>query len=373
MGRIRILVVDDSVVVRRLLTKVLSSDPDLEVVGSAPNGRIALAKVPQLNPDLVTLDLDMPEGDGPQTLSALHKSYPKLPVITFTVLTNQTPATAIDMLTLGACDYITRAVNGNNVEAAEQLIRDELAPKIKMHGSTLPGEGRVSPLVSLEPGKINRASARVARTIPKSRIDVLVIGVSTGGPNALAELLGEFPSDFPVPVLVVQHMPSAFTNLLAERLDKSCQIRVLLGKPNETVEPGRAWVAPGNFHMAVRRDQDAVRIETNQEPPENSCRPSADVLFRSAAQVYGSHVLGVVLTGMGQDGLRGAEKIREAGGQIFVQDEASSVVWGMPGFIANAGLADKVLPLSQLGSEIVKSVWEYRSTWSGPRSVKSHV
>ncbi|HCF30265.1 MAG TPA: chemotaxis response regulator protein-glutamate methylesterase, partial [Cyanobacteria bacterium UBA11049] len=193
-------------------------------------------------------------------------------------------------------------------------------------------------------------------SLTTERVDIVAIGVSTGGPNALAALLSELPAEFPVPIAIVQHMPPMFTKLLAERLASKCEIRVDEAFAGALLEPGRAWIAPGNFHAIVERDGQVVRIGINQEPPENSCRPSVDVLFRSIAQVYGAKALAVVLTGMGQDGLRGCECIREVGGQILVQDRASSVVWGMPGFVANAGLADRVISLDQMAGEIISRV-----------------
>jgi two-component system, chemotaxis family, protein-glutamate methylesterase/glutaminase len=335
MSKVRILVVDGSVVVRRLLTNVLSSDPSLEVVGSAPNGRIAMAKVPQVNPDVITLNTEMPDGDGPQTLDALRKAYPQVRVIVF--------VSRID----------------------EDRIRDELIPSIKTCHAASTRNARAG-----EPERAGRKGTGqepAARALER-RIDVVVIAVSTGGPNALTELLPEFPSDLPVPVLIVQHMPPTFTDLLAARLDTICDLRVSEGVVNEVVGPGHAWMAPGDFHMVVRKEGALVRIQTHQGPPENSCRPSADVLFRSVAEAYGAHVLAVVLTGMGQDGLRGCERVHELGGRVFVQDEASSVIWGMPRFVVNAGLADKILPLRQLGTEIMRSVGVHRPSWPGRSS-----
>jgi two-component system chemotaxis response regulator CheB len=180
--------------------------------------------------------------------------------------------------------------------------------------------------------------------------------VSTGGPNALAALLPNLPAGFPVPILIVQHMPPLFTKLLADRLSAKSALAVSEAKHGDEVVAGRAWLAPGDFHMQVGRAGNAVRIGLDQGPPENSCRPAVDPLFRSMVKVYGPHVLGIVLTGMGQDGLRGSQAIREAGGHVIVQDEASSVVWGMPGYVAEAGLADLVLPLEQLPAEITRRV-----------------
>lgn len=187
-------------------------------------------------------------------------------------------------------------------------------------------------------------------------IEVVAIGASTGGPNALAELFGQLPGDFPVPIVLVQHMPPMFTRLLSERLTARSALRVDEASAGGVLEPGRVWVAPGDHHMIVVRDGTQVRVQVHQDPPANSCRPAADVLFRSVAQTFGPGTLAVVLTGMGQDGLRGCEAIRAAGGQILVQDEATSVVWGMPGNVVRAGLADRVLPLSLIAGELIQRV-----------------
>ena len=192
------------------------------------------------------------------------------------------------------------------------------------------------------------------------RVDVVAIGVSTGGPAALMEMIPKFPADFPVPILIVQHMPPIFTNLLAERLALRASIAVAEGALSHLLTPGHAWIAPGGLHMAVECDGEAVRLTTHRDPPENSCRPAVDVLFRSVARVYGPRALAVVMTGMGQDGLRGCEQIQAAGGQVLVQDESSSVVWGMPGIVARSGLADRVLALSELGAEIIERVYRHR-------------
>ncbi len=189
-----------------------------------------------------------------------------------------------------------------------------------------------------------------------SRVDLLVIGASTGGPNALAELFAGLPANFPVPILVVQHMPPMFTQLLAERLSKRSAIPTVEAKSDMEIAPAKAWIAPGDFHLVLARNGLRIHTKTHQEPPENACRPAVDPLFRSAAAIYGPHCLAVVLTGMGQDGLRGSEAIGKAGGRVIAQDEATSVVWGMPGSVVRAGLADSVLPLSAIASEIVRRV-----------------
>lgn len=354
MGRIRVMVVDDAVVVRRMLTETLSTDPDIDVVGTAPNGRIALAKLTTLNPDVLILDVEMPELDGLQTLSELKKVAPRLPVIMFSSLTRRGTASTLDALALGARDYVTKPeLSGSNDALA--LTRTELVAKIR----ALTGRSLISPPPSTSRPLTARTTLETGR-IARRPIDVVAIGVSTGGPAALAVLMPEFPKDFPVPIVFVQHMPPMFTSMLAERLTKISQIEVLEGAPGMVLEPGRAYIAPGDYHMTVERKDQRVKLALNQAMPENSCRPAVDVLFRSVVQTYGGNVLGVILTGMGQDGLRGCEGIKEAGGVIFAQDEATSVVWGMPGFVARAGLADKILPIEQAGIEIIRKVAESR-------------
>ena len=192
------------------------------------------------------------------------------------------------------------------------------------------------------------------RTAGDSGIDVIAIGVSTGGPNALAEITAALPRDLPVPIMIVQHMPPMFTKLLADRLNARSGLHILEGTQGAVLEPGLAYVAPGGYHMEVRRRGTRVVVNLNQDAPEHSCRPAADVLFRSVASVYGNRALGVVLTGMGSDGLRGCEQIHEAGGRVLAQDEATSVVWGMPGYVTEAGLAERVLPLEAIATELCR-------------------
>src|SRR5579872_1006735 len=351
MTRTRILVVDDSVVIRKLLSDTLAGDRTLEVVGVASDGRIALAKIPLLKPDLITLDIEMPVMDGLQTLAALRKLYPKLPVIMFSTLTEHGAAATLDALALGASDYATKPSNSGSTAVALDRIRIELIPKIK----ALCG---ISPLKLQAPPRVRPAFRVRVRTNP--RIDIVAIGTSTGGPNALAEVLPGIPSDFPVPIVVVQHMPPIFTRLLAQRLASRSAIPVEEGNAEAILAPGHAWIAPGNFHMKVVSAGVNRRLNLNQGPQENSCRPAVDVLFRSVATVYGANVLGVVMTGMGSDGVLGAQDIRDAGGNVIIQDEASSVVWGMPGLVHASGLDDAAYPLGQLAPEITRRVVQSR-------------
>jgi two-component system chemotaxis response regulator CheB len=361
MRKLRVLVVDDSVVVRRMLARTLSADPALEVVATAPNGRIALSRIEQCAPDVVTLDVEMPEMNGLEMLAALRKTHPSLPVIMFSVFTESGSTAALSALAYAAVDYVTKPPTGTGADAASKIIREGLVPKIKLHLLTAVGAECTAPRPKSIPVShpADFSIQQQAEWLTR-RVDVVVIAVSTGGPNALEELLPYFLADFPVPILIVQHMPPVFTKLLANRLAAKSRISITEASANSVLKPGHAWVAPGGSHMAVERINGEARIMISHGPPQNSCRPSADILFRSAADVFGSHVLAVVMTGMGQDGLRGCERIREAGGQILAQDEASSVVWGMPKFVAQAGLVDQILPLGQLGQEITRRVMGFR-------------
>ena len=358
MPKLRVLIVDDSVVIRRLVSDIIIGDPELEVAGVAPNGRIALDRIPQVNPDIITLDVEMPEMDGLETLKELRKTYPRLPVIMFSTVTQRGATATIDALSLGASDYVTKPANVGKVEEGIARVRDDLIPKIKaLCGRAVKIVAKPINSPVTRPVLVPRAPVRA----PAARVEIVAIGTSTGGPNALADLLPELPETFPVPVVIVQHMPPVFTKLLADRLAAKSSLAIVEACANEELRPGKIWIAPGNYHMGVEKSANGARIKLNQEPPENSCRPAVDALFRSVVQVYGAATLGVILTGMGQDGLRGCEYIREGGGQILIQDEASSVVWGMPGFVARAGLADRELPLQQIAPEIVRRAWEGRA------------
>ncbi|MGE0441601.1 MAG: chemotaxis response regulator protein-glutamate methylesterase [Gemmatimonadales bacterium] len=349
MAKIRVLVVDDAVVVRRILTEALAADSSIEVVGVAANGRIALQRIPQVNPDVVTLDVEMPELDGLATLREIRKTWPRLPVIMFSTLTERGAATTLEALSAGASDYVTKPANVGSVEIAQQRVRDEIVPKIKALC------GRFEPTIAPTERKVMlppRPKSPVS-SLPK-RVDILAIGTSTGGPNALGAVLPLLPADFPIPIVITQHMPPVFTKLLAERLTARGPLKFFEGEPGARLEPGIGWVAPGDHHMVLARDGTSIKLKLNQEPPENSCRPAVDPMFRSVVEIYGERTLAVILTGMGQDGLRGCEQVKEAGGHVVVQDEQSSVVWGMPGFVAQAGLADSVLPLDRIAMELVR-------------------
>lgn len=363
MTKIKALVVDDSVVIRKIVTETLKEDSQIEVVATAPNGKIALQKIHLLNPDVLTLDIEMPEMDGIQTLVEVRKTYKDIPVIMFSSLTEKGGAKTLEALALGATDYVTKPSNAGSVSVAMQRIREELIPKIKIFCSKQAG---------LEaPSAVPKPAEEAARVIKKpakprladQKIDILAIGVSTGGPNALAEFFPSLPSDLPVPIVLVQHMPPFFTKLLAERLSDKCSINIQEGRTGEKLKPGQAWIAPGDYHMVLEKKAGGVYLKTNQEPHENSCRPAVDPLFRSVADVYGPNALSAIFTGMGQDGTKGCQQIKKNGGYVIVQDKETSVVWGMPGFVARNGLADEILPLSQIGPRIISMLKESKTEW----------
>jgi two-component system chemotaxis response regulator CheB len=347
MGRISVLVVDDSVVVRRLVTTLLDEDPDITVVGTAASGRIALNKLAQVAPDCVTLDIEMPDLDGLGTLRELRRTHRRLPVIMFSTLTERGAGATLDALALGADDYVYKPANVGSVPEAIASVRSQLIPKIKALCPPAPGAAR--PVARPAPS-VPRPGSGVA---PTGRIDVLALGSSTGGPDALTSLLPRLPASYPVPVVVVQHMPPVFTRMFAQRLDGKCALSVKEAEHGDLVVPGRVLIAPGDKHLELKRVGTSVVAQLTSAPPEHFCRPAVDVLFRSVAQVYGGNALAVVLTGMGSDGARGAEVLRRAGAEVVAQDERSCVVWGMPGAVVAAGQASRVLPLDRIGADLL--------------------
>lgn len=366
MKKIKVFLVDDSLVIQRKLAGIVSSDPSMEIAGTAVNGRLAISKISEAQPDIVIMDVEMPEMDGLETLALLRKSYSKLPIIMFSTLTDKGAEATIEALLLGADDYITKPSNLGGDLLPLQQIQSQLISKIKalshkMQGGVIEPASSVAlapPSLQVEPKiKASPAKNAVMPALLPGRIDVLAIGASTGGPNALQAIIPNIPKNFSAPILIVQHMPPVFTKALANNFASKSSISVVEAEDGDLIFPGCAWIAPGDFHMGVLRDAQGVKIRLSKAPHENFCRPSVDWLFRSVAQVYGNHVFSIVLTGMGQDGYRGCEFVRSMGGYIMVQDEASSVVWGMPGFVAKAGFANEIVPLNDIVGGISRIVF----------------
>ena len=348
--RIRVLIVDDSAVMRSLLRSVVSTDPGLEVAGTAADGQSALGAIETLRPDAVLLDVEMPVMDGLVTLRKLRARGHKLPVIMCSSLTQRGAKVTIEALACGASDYVAKPAGQSGREEAICTLAQDLIPKIQALASQpQPVSHRIPLIAPIAP----LPKAQLISSVPA----VLAIGISTGGPAALDMLLPALPASFPLPVLIVQHMPELFTKLFAERLNGRCPLRVQEAAEGQPVRAGAIYIAKGNWHMEVlasARSGQPPTLHLNQGPQENHCRPAVDVLFRSVAAVYGAGSLAVVMTGMGSDGMLGCHAIRGNGGIVLAQDDATSTVWGMPDAVTNAGLAHKVLPLGALAPELLR-------------------
>lgn len=349
MNPIRVLIVDDSVIARRLITNAFSAHPEIAVVGTAENGALALAKLPHLSPDAVILDVEMPGMDGIATLKQIRELYPRLPVIMFSTQTERGARVTFDALAAGANDYALKP-SAQSGETLEGVVAQVLLPKL---------------IAIVRPALAEKAHARNGRSVGErssarpnltsatlTRPDVIALAAATGGPNALADVIPRLPKDLPVPVLVVQHMPAIFTRCLAERLAERSALRVVEVQGGELLAAGTVYVAQGGYHLELAREADGVRTVLGQGPAEHSSKPAADVLFRSLSRVYGARALAVVLTGMGSDGKLGAQELVAAGGRVLVQSGPSCVVWGMPRAVEEAGLAEAVVPLKDVAEAI---------------------
>lgn len=376
MEKVRVLIVDDSAIMRKIIASALQKEPSIEVVGFAANGLQAIEAIKTCNPDVMTLDIEMPEMDGLTALREIRKDNKYLPIIMFSSLTYKGAQAAVMALTAGASDYVGKPTNTTGgIDDAFKVLEAELIPKIiglaKRVKSRRDREGRADgtqqlptstilkpsitamPLASTLISSLASKVSKVTSGVLAKPAQAVCIGVSTGGPEALMQVFGTFNAPLSVPIFIVQHMPADFTALLAARLSATGVMTVKEAEEGEIALPGMVYIAPGGFHMILSRQGTKTIIHLNTEPPENSCRPAVDVLFRTAADVYGSGLLAVMLTGMGYDGLKGAQTIKEKGGQVIAQDEATSVIWGMPGAVVQAGLADGVLPIDKMADEII--------------------
>ena len=366
MSDLRVLIVDDSVAVRRALTEALEREPGFIMCGAAPNGALGLELVERSHPDVIVLDLEMPVLDGLDFLTRLRPQHPRLPVLVYSGTAGHANEATLEALWRGASDYLLKP-QGLDAAGMDAFLRAEMLPRLRAlarvpaasSGAGTAAAPRAAIAAPSRPAPV--AIARAGDPAPGATgyPGVLVVGASTGGPRALAAALGELPPDFPLPIAAVQHMPLEMSEFLASGLAANCRMRVRLAEDGGAVEPGAIWVAPGGAHLMIARGAAGAGgsaracFRLDHGPEENGCRPAVDPLFRSAASVYGAGTLALVLTGMGQDGVAGARAVHAAGGRVLVQDEASSVVWGMPGAVARAGLADAVLPLAQLGGELL--------------------
>ena len=357
MAKVKVLIVDDSAVIRKVLGDLITEDPDLEVVGTAANGKIALTQIEAFQPDVITLDIEMPEMDGLQTVQEIRRRGLTTPIIMCSSLTAAGATHTLDALAFGASDYVTKpSSHGVNTR---QVVGEELLRKIKgltrSDGSGKQLSDTTATAVQGRSTTIIEVSAGKEPHVPRNECaGAVAIGVSTGGPNALQALLPKLPVQLGFPVFIVQHMPALFTKLLADRLCAVSKLPVVEAEHGQEVKNGHIYLAPGGFHMEVKRLLGRVTIALNEGEPENSCRPAVDVLFRSVAAVYGSSALAVVLTGMGQDGLKGCQRIQQAGGTIIAQDRETSAVWGMPAAVVEAGLTATVAPLSEVAEIIAR-------------------
>jgi two-component system chemotaxis response regulator CheB len=374
---LRILAADDSAVMRSILWKLFllqkedrsSELPRMELCGIACDGLECLEQVKQLRPDVLVLDLEMPRLNGLEVLDRLRLENSELPVIMCSAYTEHGARSTLEALARGASDYVTKPAGQRDFEAAMQSLSAQLLPRIAALAKDARGEKKKADRGA---SSENSQSAKFEETPSKasSPIEVVVIGLSTGGPSALEQLLPKLPKDFPVPVLIVQHMPKLFTGVLAERLNKCCALRVEQAYDNATIRPGTVWLAPGDAHMeiaprrAMAGERGALvcssRVRLHQQAPLNHCMPSVDYLFFSAARMYGAGTLALVMTGMGADGLNGARAVHEGGGVVLAQDEASSAVWGMPGRVSEAGIASATLPLWGIAGALKQRVSEGR-------------
>jgi two-component system chemotaxis response regulator CheB len=346
-ARIKVLVVDDSALMRRVIWGLLEEDPEIQVVGSAVDGQDAIEKVHQLKPDVVTLDVEMPKLDGLQTLGYLMSENP-VPCVMLSAYTPRGAETTLKALDYGATDFVQKP--SGSISLNLERVKDELLSKVKVAKTIdlkrLPFRG--------ESGGAQRLAA--VRPKPVDRGSVVAIGTSTGGPRALAALLPALPKAFPAPVLVVQHMSAGFTATLAARLDKECNNRVKEAEQDEVLEAGTIYLAPGDWHMEVRREGNVVKVHLDQRPPVLGVRPSVDILFNSVAEAYGPNALGVVLTGMGRDGAKGLKAMKAKNACTIAQDEASSVVYGMPRAAFASGAVDSVHSLADMAAAIVEKL-----------------
>lgn len=352
---IRVMIVDDSAVIRGLVTRLLESDPDIRVVSSVGDGKMAVAVLARTAVDVVVLDVEMPVMDGLTALPLMLAAAPGIKIIMASTLTTRNADISLRAMQAGAVDYVPKPTATREIHGADDFRRD-LIGKIKVWARhRLRAANAAAPQRSaareILPAAVGGSKIALRQMPVSFRPDVIAIGSSTGGPQALFEVMAHLKAgDLPQPILLTQHMPPTFTAILAEHISRQCGVKAAEAKDGEAVVSGRCYIAPGDFHMIVEKQGAGRVIRLDKGPQENFCRPSVDPMMRSVVRAFGGRgVLAVILTGMGQDGMRGCREVAAAEGVVVAQDEATSVVWGMPGAVASAGLCNAVLPLKEVG------------------------
>ncbi len=358
MKNLKVVVIDDSVLYRKLVTDSLKAFPNVEVVSTAHNGKVGIDKIKQFKPDFVTLDVEMPVMNGIETLKEIEKQKLNVRVIMISTLTAEGAKVTIDALAAGAFDFLKKPT-GKGFEENKKLLSKQLIPIVR----TLAIKSSFTMSAIKRPTSISRTRDTTVTTrrpisVRKSTLSprIIALGISTGGPNALNKLIPKLPKDLKVPIVLVQHMPPIFTKALADSLDKKSQVTVVEGANGMKLENGTVYIAPGGKQMKIEKCGMATVIKITDAPPENNCKPSADYLFRSVSEVYKGATLGVIMTGMGNDGTKGLQVMKEHGIKVIGQDKESCVVFGMPMEAIKAGVVDVVLPLDKIASEIVRSL-----------------
>ncbi len=361
---LKILIVDDTVTYRSILTRVVEGIPNTQVVGTASNGKLALSKLGTLDVDLVLLDIEMPEMDGLETLQVIKRDRPNIGVIMISGMNRSSADITIRALEMGALDFIPKPDGQSLSESQEELLKKLTSVikhfELKRNLSSAMTRGKpysapVKPLASQPIAPPAPATAQNKAALP-SQFDILVIGVSTGGPNALGEFIPALPGDLNIPILLVQHMPPIFTESLANSLNRKSSLTVKEARDGDIVEKNTVYIAPGGKHMVVTRNQDTIKISTNEQPPENSCRPAVDVMFRSVADVYGKNILSLIMTGMGSDGALGLKVLKQKSCYSLVQSEKTCVVYGMPRAVEEMNLADERIDLKDLAGRVTQLI-----------------
>lgn len=360
--KMKVLIVDDSVVFRNAVAEALKSDSSIEVIGSVRNGVKAIEFLESKTPDIITLDVEMPEMDGIETLKAINKLNESradardIGVVMLSAHTKKGANTTIKALEYGAFDFITKP-EGSDIRENIEALKRQLLVKLRVFGVRHSRNGKKLSPPPKKPAK--KPSLPVASTIkvPRGKIEAIVIGVSTGGPKALATILPSLTQKTNLPIFIVQHMPPSFTKSLADSLDRKCDSTVIEASDSDTVQNSYVYIAPGGKHLVLKKNgHGETHTAINNDEPEHSCRPSVNKLFRSVADTYGGKVIAVILTGMGTDGTDGLEPLKKKGAYVIAQDEATSVVWGMPGSAVSKDLVDEISPLNNVPDAIMSAL-----------------